>query len=107
VIVYFLQSFDFYSPLGDYMRSAIDQYIIDKVREIRTKNKKSQESLAYDLGFESSGYIGAIESMNPKRTECYNLKQLNEIALLLNCSPKDFWPESGITEYISPRLKKS
>jgi transcriptional regulator with XRE-family HTH domain len=78
------------------MRSEIDQYIIDKVREIRTNRKKSQEDLAYALGFESTGYIGAIESKSPERTECYNSKHLNILAKLFNCSPKDFWPEKPL-----------
>ena len=85
------------------MRDAIDQYIIDRVREIRTKKRISQSKLAYALGYDSVSYIGAIESLNPIRTECYNSKQLNKIAIILECSPKDFWPDLPITSYISPR----
>lgn len=75
------------------MRSAIDQYIIDRIREIRKKRKISQEQLAYALGFESKAYIGAIESNNPTRDETYNIYHLNEIAKILDCSPKDFMPD--------------
>lgn len=89
------------------MRSAIDQYIIDKVRDFRIKRKISQEQLAYELGFESKGYIGAIESINPDRTECYNCKHLNQIAKLFKCSPKDFWPDEPIELYSSPRAKRN
>lgn len=85
------------------MRSDIDQYIIDKVREIRKQKKISQETMAYKLDFESKGYIGAIESMNPERTECYNIKHLNQIAKILKCSPQDFWPLEPIEYYTSPR----
>ncbi len=78
------------------MRSDIDQYIIDRVRELRKKKKISQLTLAFKLDFESKGYIGAIESINPQRTECYNIKHLNEIAKIFKCSPKDFWPEKAL-----------
>jgi transcriptional regulator with XRE-family HTH domain len=78
------------------MRSAIDQYIIDRVREIRKQKKVSQEKLAYALGFESKAYIGAIESNNPVRDETYNTVHLNQIARILNCSPKDFWPDKSL-----------
>jgi len=89
------------------MRSAIDQYIIDQVRERRLKLRVSQETLAYSLGFESKGYIGAIESMNSDRDECYNSKHLNEISKILKCSPKDFWPDEHLKEYISTRLEEN
>jgi transcriptional regulator with XRE-family HTH domain len=87
------------------MKSAIDQYIIDRVREIRKKQNISQEQLAFSLEFESSAYIGAIESRNSARNECYNSKQLNKIAGILNCSPKDFWPDKAIIEDNYPRNK--
>jgi transcriptional regulator with XRE-family HTH domain len=74
------------------MRDAIDKYIIDKVREMRLDKGISQETIAIALGFESNAYISAIESMNPERDECYNSKHLNQIAKLLECSPKDFGP---------------
>lgn len=78
------------------MRSAIDKHIIDSVRMMRKKKKVSQEQLAYSLGFESKAYIGAIESNNPSRDETYNTVHLNEIAKILGCSPKDFWPEQPL-----------
>lgn len=85
------------------MREPIDQYIIDRVREIRIKKKISQATLAFELGFNSIAYIGAIESINAERTECYNIKQLNKIAEILQCSPKEFWPELPVKAYTSPR----
>lgn len=73
------------------MRTLVEQHIIDQVR----KNVKSlgYQSLAFSLGFESQGYISKIESSNPKYNDSYNINHLNEIAKLLKCSPKDFWPE--------------
>jgi transcriptional regulator with XRE-family HTH domain len=76
------------------MRSEIEQYIIDKVREIRIAKKISQATIAYGLGFESTSYVGEIESS--KNDDAYNIDHLNTIAKILNCSPKDFWPESPL-----------
>ena len=78
------------------MRSAIEQYIIDRVREIRTAQKVSQAELAYDLGFKSTSYIAEIESAKEGNTQTYNVSHLNEIAKILRCSPKDFWPETPL-----------
>jgi len=78
------------------MRSAIDQYVIDQIRDRRKKMKISQEKLAYAIGFESKGYIGKIESKNPKYYDTYNISHLSVIAKVLNCSPKDFMPEKSL-----------
>lgn len=75
------------------MRTPIEQYIIDRVREKREEKELSQEKLAFELGFESQGYISKIESVNPKYDDSYNVNHLNEIAKILGCSPKDFWPD--------------
>ena len=75
------------------MRTQIKQYIIDRIRERREVLGISQENLAYSLGFESQGYISKIESTNPNYDDSYNISHLNEIAKILKCSPKDFWPE--------------
>lgn len=74
------------------MRTAIQQYIIDRVREKREQIGMSQEKLAFTLGFESQGYISKIESTSENYDDSYNVNHLNEIAKILNCSPRDFWP---------------
>ena len=71
----------------------IDKYAINRVREIRTAKKISQQKLSILIGF-SEGFIGNVE--NPNRKEKYNLRHLNLIAKALNCSPKDFLPEQPI-----------
>jgi len=78
------------------MRSAIEQYVIDRVREMRNEKNVSQLTLAYALGFDSVSYIGEIESSKPENTECYNVTHINEIAKILKCSPKLFWPEDPL-----------
>lgn len=75
------------------MRTPIEQYIIDRIRERREFLGITQEKLAFSLGFESQGYISKIESSSPNYDDSYNINHLNEIAKILKCSPRDFWPE--------------
>ncbi|WP_126245884.1 helix-turn-helix domain-containing protein [Chitinophaga rhizosphaerae] len=67
----------------------IEQYVIDAVRERRKLLGISQEKLAHLLGY-SEGFIANIETS--KRSSKYNLRHLNELAKVLKCSPKDFFP---------------
>ena len=78
------------------MRTLIEQYIIDRVREKREEKCMTQEKLAFALGFESQGYISKIESVSENYDDSYNVNHLNEIAKVLKCSPKDFWPENPL-----------
>jgi transcriptional regulator with XRE-family HTH domain len=73
--------------------SPVEQYVIDKVKERRIEMGISQAELAYRLD-ESVGYIGNVE--NPKYRAKYNLTMLNEIARVLECSPKDFLPDKPV-----------
>ncbi|MEH6679814.1 MAG: helix-turn-helix transcriptional regulator [Sediminicola sp.] len=71
----------------------IELFIIAKVKEIRLAKGLSQEklSLALDKGV---GFIGDREA--PSKSAKYNIKNLNEIAKILKCSPKDFWPHKPL-----------
>ena len=73
------------------MENNIDQFVIDKVREKRQEKGMSQAELADSIDI-SRGFIGAVE--NPRQRAKYNLKLLNEIAKVLNCSIRDFFPEN-------------
>ena len=53
----------------------------------------SQEELAIHLNL-SRGFIGHIES--PNFIAKYNLEQLNLIAKLFKCSPRNFLPENPL-----------
>lgn len=70
------------------MRTAIDDYIVDKVREIREEKDLSQKDLSYAVN-KSKNFISKREN----GTEKYNIVHINEIARVLGCSPKDFLPE--------------
>ena len=75
------------------MKTPIEQYVIDKVREKRLAQKMSQATLAYCLGV-SRGFIGDVE--NPNQRAKYNLNHIYEIAKVFKCSPRDFLPEKTL-----------
>lgn len=77
------------------MNSKVEAYIIDRVREKRKEKNLSQIALSQKLGL-SESFISHVES-NSRRAK-YNVNHLNEIALILDCSPKDFWPEKPISK---------
>ena len=74
-------------------KSKIDWYIVNKVREMRNAKNITQEDIAIQLNL-SVGFIGHIESPNFRAK--YNTIHLNELAKLLECSPKDFLPEKPL-----------
>jgi len=73
--------------------TAIEQYVIDRVREMRKQANISQATLAAYIGV-SEGHIGEIEST--KRNVKYTIRHLNELAKIFNCSPKDFLPDNPL-----------
>ncbi|CDN31964.1 hypothetical protein BN938_1884 [Mucinivorans hirudinis] len=84
---------EFYKIIPKTMKSAIEQYVIDKVRRIRIERGMSQADLAFSMGL-SYGFIGKVESANlPAK---YNINHINKLAEVLNVSPKDFFPEKPL-----------
>lgn len=74
-------------------KSSVDWYIVNKVRDLRIKRGMSQEELAIHLGI-SRGFVGHIES--PEFVSKYSMVQLNDIAKIFKCSPRDFLPEKPL-----------
>lgn len=72
------------------MKSAIEWFTVQKVKELRKKKKISQRYLADCLDV-SQSFIRNIE--NPDGDTAYNIDHLNAIARILNCSIRDFFPE--------------
>jgi transcriptional regulator with XRE-family HTH domain len=68
----------------------IEQFVIDRVRDIRQEKGISQAELADRIDV-SRGFIGAVE--NPHQRAKYNINMLNEIAKVLDCSIRDFFPD--------------
>lgn len=75
------------------LKNKIDWFIVNKVRDIRTQKGYSQQAIADHLGI-SASFVGQIES--PSSRAKYKTLHLNELAKLLECSPRDFWPEKAI-----------
>ncbi len=73
--------------------SKIEQFVIDRVRELRMKAGVSQVNLSLDMGLNAK-FVGNVESS--KTPDKYNLNHLNKIAIILNCSVKDFFPDIPI-----------
>lgn len=76
------------------MKSKIDLYVINKVKEKRVEQDLSQADLANELGM-SVGFIGKVESS--KYPSHYNIKHLNQLAKILECSPQDFLPKKALS----------
>ena len=77
------------------MENKIDQFVIDRVREIRLMKGISQSELANQIDL-SRGFIGDVE--NPHHRAKYNLNHLNKIAIAFNCSIRDFFPEKYLED---------
>ncbi|MEZ7507219.1 helix-turn-helix domain-containing protein [Flavobacterium sp. Arc2] len=71
----------------------IERFVIIRVKEIREGKGLSQVSLSLAIG-KSTTFISDIEA--PSKRAKYNIKHLNEIAKILECSPKDFWPDKPL-----------
>ena len=71
----------------------IEQYVIDRVREMRNERGLSQRDIAYQIDIDQS-FLAAVES--PKGRAKYNLNHLNDLAKLFKCSIKDFFPDKPL-----------
>lgn len=80
--------------------SKIEQFVIDKVREIRMEAGVSQVKLSVDMELNAK-FVGNVESS--KTPDKYNLNHLNKIAEILYCSIKDFVPEQPFSGDISKK----
>jgi transcriptional regulator with XRE-family HTH domain len=75
------------------LKTKINIYVIERVKEKRIQNNLSQADLAYELNM-SVGFIGKVESKN--YSTHYNLDHLNALAKILKCSPQDFLPKKPL-----------
>lgn len=71
----------------------IEQYVINRVKELRVERNISQAELSRLLDV-SEGFIGNVESKNYRAK--YNLRHINALAKIFRCSPKDFLPEKAL-----------
>lgn len=89
----FVLVFKYKDMAGITYTSDIEQFVIEEVKKRRIEKGISQKELAYSLDV-SIGFIGNVE--NPRYRAKYNIAHLNELAKILECSPKDFLPEKPI-----------
>lgn len=75
------------------MKTPIERYIIEQVKQLRLDRGMSQADLAFKMGL-SYGFIGKVES--PNLLAKYNLNHLNALAVIFNVSPKDFFPDKPL-----------
>jgi transcriptional regulator with XRE-family HTH domain len=68
----------------------IDQYVIDLVRELRSKKEMTQQDLAAAISL-SRSFVSDVES--PKSRAKYNVRHINALADYFGMSPKDFMPD--------------
>lgn len=73
------------------MRTTIDKYIIQRVKEIRKAKGIKQEQIMDRMGLSStSAFVSQVESEDYE--EKYNIYHLNELAKILDCDIADFFP---------------
>ena len=83
------------SQMPKQLKSNFEWDIITRIKEMRLQKHLSQEDIAATLNV-TRGFIGQIET--PASPSKYSLDQLNSLARLFKCSPKDFMPEKSIKE---------
>lgn len=71
------------------MLSQIEQFVIDRVKQMRIERGISQAELANKLDVANS-FIGQAES-SKYRTK-YNLNHLSKLVKIFNCGYSDFFP---------------
>jgi transcriptional regulator with XRE-family HTH domain len=75
------------------LKTEIELYVINRVREMRLKSNVSQAELALRLNI-TVGFIGHIES--PKHRAKYNLNHINKLAKIFDCSFQEFFPNAPL-----------
>lgn len=73
--------------------TAIEDYVIQKVKKIRLERGLSQQAFADHINL-SQGFIRDCES--PHKRAKYNLNHLNEIAKVFNIKFSDFFPDHAL-----------
>ncbi|KAA6306543.1 hypothetical protein EZS27_041796 [termite gut metagenome] len=87
----YLYNFHYFEKFIDMEK--IDLYASSVMRAKRTEKGWSQQELG-DYMNVSKAFITDIES--PTRKAKLNIKHINELAKIFECSPKDFLPEQPL-----------
>lgn len=73
--------------------SPIEQYVVNVVKKKRLEKGWSQKELAYQME-KSLGFIGDVESSKSRAK--YNINHINDLAIVFECSPREFLPEKAL-----------
>lgn len=87
------------------MRTKLDQYIIDQIRERRMAHDISQDEFSEKMGFKSSSFVASTESA--ASTKKYNVLHINKAAIILKCSFWDLVPQIPFIENPGIRIIKT
>jgi transcriptional regulator with XRE-family HTH domain len=74
-------------------KSEIEQYVVQKVKDLRLENGISQAKLAHLIDI-SVGFVGNVE--NPRHIAKWNINHLNSISKALDIPFREFFPDRGI-----------
>ncbi len=74
---------------GCFMKTDIDKFVINRIREMRKEKGFSQRGMTEFLHC-SVGFIGQVES--PNHETKYSVYQIYQIAKEFECSVADFFP---------------
>ncbi|MCH3923439.1 MAG: helix-turn-helix domain-containing protein [Bacteroidales bacterium] len=75
------------------MRTAIELYVIDKVKDLRHRENMSQIELSNRMGV-ATGFVGKVESSTSLSK--YNLNHINKISEIFDISPRELLPEKHL-----------
>ena len=85
------------------MKSEIDKYVINKIKQRRIEMGVSQKGMADILGV-TPGFIGQIEL---ERTNSrYSVHDIYLISRELECEPSDFFPPLDSLEFQTDLMRK-
>jgi transcriptional regulator with XRE-family HTH domain len=99
----FLSCFTYISMKDQENISAIDQYVIDFVKNLRNDKNLTQQDIADIIGL-SRGFISEVEG-NYSRAK-YNVRHINALADYFGISPKEFLPTKAFPVEFEDKGKK-
>lgn len=80
-----------YNQMIAMKRTILDEYVINKIREIREESGISQESLSYMMNFRSN-----VVAKAERGDINYNMRHIHLISLALKKAPRDFFPDQPL-----------
>lgn len=83
--------------------SPIEQYVVDYVLKLRSKNNLTQADIGVIINTEAS-FVSNVE--NTKNRSKYNLNHINALADHFNLIPGDFLPQKALPLKVRKKRKR-